>query len=97
LGWHGSEADHLLFGHPFPEENTDIRLLKNKDKESPLDYYVAKWQFKDEALIGMPNSRIDFVFYVEGDQARRTYNKMLHEKYQPWLPGYYNIEQRYGL
>lgn len=45
----------------------------------------------------MPSVRIDFVFYLEGDRAKRAYNEMIHQKYQWWRPGEYNVEQRYGF
>lgn len=97
LGHSGADAERLAFGHPFPAENTNLTTLKKSDKVSPLDYYVAKWVYKDEPVIGMPNSRIDVVFYIEGDQAKRQYNPMIHPKYHTWRAGEYNVEQRYGL
>jgi hypothetical protein len=97
LGWAESEPEPLRYGHRFAEVNTDIRQLKAKDKVSPLDWFVAKWFFKKEEIIGMPGYHIDFVFYLEGDHAKRSYNKMIHKKYTAWKPGEYNVEQRYGL
>ncbi len=94
LGANGFEE--LDFGHKFAEVNTDIRALKGKDKISPLDYYVAKWVFKDIPVMGKPSSKIDFVFYIEGDKAKREYNKMIHEKWEPWK-GKYVVGDRYGL
>ena len=92
-----SEPESLRFGHRFAEVNTNIRQLKTKDKVSPLDWFVAKWVFKKEEIIGMPGHHIDFVFYLEGDHAKRSYNTMIHQKYTAWKPGEYNVEQRYGL
>lgn len=97
LGWKEAEGEPLKFGHPFPEENTDIRKLRSIDKIEPLDYYVAKWVFQDEPVIGMPASSIDFVFYIEGDKIKRSYNKMIHERWTQWRPGQYNVEDRYGV
>jgi len=95
LGANGSEE--LDFGHKFAEVNTDIRALKGKDKVSPLDYYVARWPFNDVEVIGKPGSKIDFVFYIEGDEAKRKYNKMIHRAHQTWKPGEYDVGWRYGL
>ena len=89
--------EELDFGHKFAEVNTDIRALKAKDRISPLDYYVARWVFRDVQVIGKPGSTIDFVFYIEGDKAKREYNKMIHEKWQAWKPGEYDVGDRYGL
>jgi hypothetical protein len=97
LGWKEREEEILRFGHPFPEVETDIRILKNSDKVSPLDYYVAKWSFQNEIVIGLPGTTIDFVFYIEGDKAKRKYNKMIHEPRTIWRPGQYDVYGRYGL
>lgn len=97
LGWKDIEREPLKFGHPFPEVKTDIRQLKSSDKVSPLDYYVAKWSFSNEQVIGIPGARIDFIFYLEGDKAKRDYNKMIHEPWTYWRPGQYNVQDRYGL
>ena len=96
LGWE-EEGQPLRFGHPFPEVKTGIRELKNSDKISPLDYYVARWIFPKEPLIGIPGENIDFVFYLEGDKAKRKYNEMIHEPRTSWRPGQYNVYDRYGL
>ena len=91
------EFEVLDFGHKFAGVNTNITSLRGKDKISPLDYYVARWVFTNVELIGKPGSAIDFVFYIEGDKAKREYNKMIHEKWQPWKPGEYDVGDRYGL
>jgi hypothetical protein len=91
------EFEALNFGHKFAEVNTNLKTLKGKDKISPLDYYVARWVFKDVEVIGKPGSTINFVFYIEGDKAKREYNKMIHEKWQTWKPGEYDVGDRYGL
>jgi len=97
LGWKESVGEPLKFGHLFPEVVTDVRSLRSKDKISPLDYYVARWVFPNEPLIGMPGAKLDFVFYIEGDEAKRTYNKMIHKPYDYWRPGQYLVQDRYGL
>jgi len=96
-GLGAKEFERLDFGHKFAEVNSDIRALKGKDKISPLDYYVAKWEFRDAQVIGKPGCTIDFVFYIEGDKAKREYNRMIHEKWQAWKPGEYDVGDRYGL
>jgi hypothetical protein len=97
IGLGRSNSECINFGHRFPAENTDVRSLRRSDKVSPLDYYVAKWVFPQEPLDGVPNSKIDFVFVLEGDQAKREYNRMIHEKYAAWIDGQYRVEDRYGL
>jgi len=97
LGWENNDGDFLEFGHPYPQVVTNIGTLKKTDKVSPLDYYVAKWIFPNEQVLSMPNVRIDFVFYIEGDKAKRAYNPMIHEPYTSWKPGEYWVQDRYGL
>lgn len=92
-----NEFEELKFGHKFADVNTDVRTLKSKDKISPLDYYVAKWIFPGVQVIGKPGCKLDMVFYIEGDKAKREYNKMIHEKWQVWRPGEYDVTWRYGL
>jgi len=97
LGGPPEEGEKLEFGHPFPKQVTDIRKLRKLDYVEPLDHYVARWCFPKEPLIGMPGAHLDFVFYIEGDKAKRTYNEMIHEKWATWLDGQYYVGDRYGL
>lgn len=91
LGWEKEESENLKFGHRFAEVNTDTKKLGEKDKVSPLDYYVAKWFFPKEKVIDMPDAKkIDFIFYIEGDKAKREINPMLKK-------GQYTVTERYGL
>ncbi len=93
-----SNFENLNFGHKFAMVNTTMSSLRLKDKVDPLSYYVANWVFKGVPVKDYPNSKIDFIFYIEGDKAKREYNTMIHEKYSSWeAPGQYNVEWRYGL
>ena len=94
---HVGEPDRMSFGHVFPAANTNLTELKKQDKVSPLDYYVARWEFRSVQVKGMPNSKIDIVFCLEGDQAKRLYNPMIHKPYSSWNEGEYSVESRYGL
>src|ERR1700687_2590255 len=97
LGHQGDAPERLSFGHRFAQENTNIPSLRQTDNVAPLDYYVAKWTFPRVKVDGMPNSTLDLLFYLEGDQAKRAYNEMIHQKYSTWKPGEYTVEERYGL
>jgi len=94
---HAVEPERLSFGHVFPAANTNLTELKKQDKVSPLDYFVARWDFPKVPVRGMPNCKIDIVFCLEGDQAKRNYNPMIHKRYASWVEGEYNVEARYGL
>jgi len=97
LGWREIEPELLSFGHPFPKVNTSISKLRVLDKVEPLDFYVARWVFRDEPVINFPTTTIDIIFYIEGDKAKRTYNKMIHEPWSSRRPGQYTVGNRYGL
>ncbi|QDV88975.1 Histidine kinase-, DNA gyrase B-, and HSP90-like ATPase [Phycisphaerae bacterium RAS2] len=97
LGHASPDPERLSFGHPFPTENNNLTDLKKSDKVSPLDFYVARWCFRDVQVDGKPGSTIDIVFGIEGDQAKRQYNLMIHQPWKTWREGEYNVEGRYGL
>src|ERR1051325_9612123 len=94
---HIGDAERISFGHVFPPVNDQLSQLKKQDKVSPLDFYLASWVFPSVSVKGMPNSKIDIVFYLEGDQAKRNYNPMIHKPYASWNEGEYNVVERYGL
>lgn len=96
-GLGANDFEILEYGHPFPNENSNINDLKKIDKVSPLDHFVAKWVFPNEQVKDFPDVFIDMIFYIEGDKAKRIYNKMIHEKNASWAGGVYNVETRYGL
>ena len=66
-------------------------------KPDPLKYYVKTWAFHDIALTKHPDKRIDFIFAIEGEGARREYNDMLRRQRRLRKPGDYLSEERYGL
>lgn len=90
--------DKIVFGHVFPVEDcTDIKKLRGKDDADPLKYFVRTWAFTDVPLISNPDKRIDFLFAIEGEGARRQYNDMLRRQARPRRPGDYLSQERYGL
>lgn len=93
------DADEKLnFGHVFPNDDcTDIKKLRAKDDADPLKFYVRTWAFADEPLTNNPDKRIDFLFALEGEGARREYNDMLRRQGKPRRPGDYLSQERYGL
>lgn len=88
----------IAFGHVFPASDvTDIRQLRGFDDIDPLKFYVRTWAFENEPLEHNPEKRIDFLFAIEGEGARRQYNDMLRRQGKPRRPGDYLSEERYGL
>lgn len=96
-GLGADDFEELEFGHRFAAVNTDPKALQVKDKVSPLDYYVARWRLPNERVIGYPNSTIDIAFYIEGDEAKREYNRMIHRPWTLWKSGEYTVGARYGF
>ncbi|MHC2385686.1 hypothetical protein ACVMFA_002182 [Bradyrhizobium liaoningense] len=93
-----NDYENLAFGHLFPVEDcTDVRSLRVKDDVDPLKYYVKTWAFANEPLLKNPEKRIDFLFAIEGEAARREYNEMLRRQGRPRKSGDYLSEERYGL
>lgn len=92
------EDERIPFGHRFPAEDcTDLRKLRLKDDADPLKFYVRTWAFADQPLLHNPDKRVDFLFAIEGEGARREYNDMLRRQGKPRRPGDYLSEERYGL
>ena len=76
----------IPFGHVFPPINcTDIRELRKNDDIDPLKYYGERGLLPDVPLSKNPDKRIDFLFAIEGEGARRHYNRMLRRQGKPEL------------
>ncbi len=92
------QDEEVPFGHAFPDQDcTDIRKLRTKDEGDPLRFYVRTWAFANVPLQRNPDKRVDFLFALEGDGARREYNSMLRRQGKPRRAGDYLSEERYGL
>ncbi len=89
--------ERIAFGHVFPKENSKIgRLIR----ERPGDWtkvFVKKWLSKNRPIVDHPGKSIDMVFYLEGDEAKRSYNRMIRVRGKPREYGMYKVEERYGL
>jgi hypothetical protein len=92
----GSEPELLTFGHPFPEETTDIHKLFDELGPQAADHYVKRFVHKSEQLPNHPEITFDMVVSVEGDDAKRQYNSMIRERRQKDT-GKYRVADRYGL
>ena len=91
------QPEEIVFGHVFPKENTNITKLKELHPGDWIDYYVKKWKFPKEPVLGFPGVTIDFVFYLEGDEAKRLYNPMIRGRGKSAQPHQYKVEDRYGI
>ena len=89
--------EELSFGHVFPAENTKVDKLKQQYPADWIDYYVKKWIFKQAPVDEFPGVKIDFVFYLEGDEAKRRYNQMIRPRGKAARLEQYKVEDRYGI
>jgi hypothetical protein len=89
--------EEFKFGHPFPPEDYNKKALKQKDPAEPTEYYVRKLFCDERHVLGYPTERIQFVFYLEGDRAKREYNQMISAGRGLEKEGTYTVQQRYGL
>lgn len=87
----------LDFGHRFPPQNYDGRALRHIDPAQPTEYYVRRLFCAERPVIGHPTVKLEFVFYIEGDKAKREYNPMLTTGKGRPPEGTYTVGQRYGL
>jgi hypothetical protein len=59
--------------------------------------FCEKVAFPKKQIAGYPNKFIDMVFYIEGDEAKRSYNPMIRVRGRTPEYGMYKVEDRYGL
>lgn len=90
-------SEHIEFGHKFPQENCDIDSLIEERPGDWTKIFVGKWVFKQRQIIDHPGRFIDMVFYIEGDEAKRSYNSMIRVRGRTPEYGMYKVEDRYGL
>jgi hypothetical protein len=90
------DYETLAFGHPFPEEDSDInKLFKTKGFDA-ADYYVRRFVRKDVRLKNHPEVTYDAIISVEGDAAKRAYNPMIRDRRRQDT-GRYKVADRYGI
>ncbi|TET83125.1 hypothetical protein E3J38_01020 [candidate division TA06 bacterium] len=92
-----ADPEPILFGHPFPPLSNNIKQLEKQYQDTWPRYYVNKWVFPSVPIDGYPGSRIDIVFYLEGDSAKRQHNTMLTRPGRPPERWHYTVSSRYGL
>lgn len=90
------DFEEMEFGHPFPDENSDIDKLFKEYSESAVDNYVKRFIRKGERLKNHPEVTFDLVVSVEGDWVKRKYNPMIQERTRKET-GRYKVSDRYGI
>src|SRR5579859_3234558 len=89
------EHEQLTFGHPFPEQNSDIEKLFNDHSASAASRYVKRFVWRQERLEKLPEVTFDMVLSIEGDTAKRAYNPQIRDRRRKG--GQYRVGDRYGL
>ncbi len=89
------EFEELSFGHPFPAENADIDRLFEEHGTDAADLYVKRYMFRDR-LRELPEVTYDAIISVEGEQAKRSYNRLIGQRRRQDT-GRYRVSDRYGL
>jgi hypothetical protein len=95
LGQTGYED--ICFGHIFAPDNSDIKKLREEYPGRWPKHFVKRWVFQGVNVKNNPGVTLDFVLYLEGDEAKRQYNPMIRGRGRPASYGTYKVEERYGL
>lgn len=88
--------EEVPFGHPFPDENSDINKLFNEKGAAAADWYVKRYKWSGERLENHPEVMFDAIISVEGDQIKRSYNPLLGER-RRFETGRYRMSDRFGM
>ena len=93
-----AKSDSLDFGHPFPEECFDGKLLREKaktKKASPTDLYCRRF-VREGVLKKFPGYRWQAVFSIEGNRVKYE-NPMVRRQRYSAPEGAYKVAERYGI
>lgn len=96
-GLGASKPESIGFGHVFPKLNDRVQQLQKTRPGDWTNVFVKRWEFANHTVIDHPGKTIDLLFYIEGDQAKRSYNDMLRGPGKTPEYGMYKVEDRYGL
>lgn len=91
------DPERIEFGHQFPQENCDIDGLIEERPSDWTKIFVKRWVFPRRQIVDHPGRFIDMVFYIEGDEAKRSYNPRIRVRGRTPEYGMYKVEGRYGL
>jgi hypothetical protein len=92
-----TEYEEISFGHVFAPEDCDIKRLREEYPGRWPKRFVKRWIFRSQPVKDNPSVVLDFVLYLEGDDAKRQYNPMIRGRGKPAEYGMYKVEERYGL
>jgi hypothetical protein len=93
-----AKAETLRFGHIFPAECFDGKMLREKAKAkkgSPTDFYCRRF-VKEGVLKRFPGFHWQAVFSIEGNRVKYE-NPMVRRQGYAAPPGSYKVAERYGI
>ncbi len=87
----------IELGHRFARENCNLRELTRQRLGDWTKIFSKRWVFRRRQIVNNPGKFVDIVFYIEGDEAKRSYNQMIRVRGRTPEYGMYKVEDRYGL
>lgn len=88
--------EELDFGHPFPEESSDVESLFEEHLEKAPGHYCRHFK-REGRLRNHPGVSYEAFFSVEGKYVKWDYNDMLRHRGYSAPQGAYTVRERYGL
>jgi len=89
------DFEEIDFGHPFPEENSDIQKLFETWTSEAGDWFCKRYIWKGR-FQELPDITFEAVISVEGDRVKRAYNPMIRERIRG-DGSKYKVADRYGI
>jgi hypothetical protein len=90
------DYETLDFGHPFPQESTDVNTLFDQYTVQAPNHYCRRFIYCG-SLPNHPEVRYHTVFSVEGKRVKYESNPMLRRPGYNAPDGAYTVQDRYGL
>lgn len=88
-----TEVAEVPFGHPWPNDCTDLRELKARDPRRPFTFFVKTFRTQNRDVSG--GYKVDIAVAYEGARGRRERDPCI--RWQGHKGGVYLEEERYGL
>jgi hypothetical protein len=88
--------EEIPFGHPFPQESSDLAKLFADHLVYAPNYYSRRLIYTG-VLPNHPEIRYHAVFSIEGSKVKYDYNRMLRRPGYQAPEGAYTVQERYGL
>lgn len=91
-----SQYETIDFGHVFPKESMFVDKLFDEYLVNAPKYFCKSWKFEG-TLKNYPYIQYQAIFFIEGNNVKYDYNKMIRHSGYTAPQGSYTIQERYGL